>query len=43
MLERGQRGLRGFQVPTTEACTLFPLVKIGERLAICCYQHKIFH
>ena len=44
MLKSGDRGnsCRGFQVPATEACTLLPLVKIGERLAICCYPHKIF-
>ena len=44
MLKRGDRGnsCRGFQVPATEACTLLPLVKIGGRLAICCYPQKIF-
>ena len=43
MLKRGTRGFRGFQVPTTKACTLLPLVKIGEHLAIChypAYPHK---
>ena len=45
MLKREDRGgpCRGFQVPATEACALIPLEKIGERLAICCYPHKIFH
>ena len=35
MLKREDRGdlCRGFQVPATEACTV---VKVGERLAICC-------
>ena len=45
MLKRGDRGdsCRGFQVLATEACSLLPLVKIGERLVICCYPHKICH
>ena len=34
-------GFGGFQVPATEV-RILPLVKIGERLAICCYPHKIF-
>ena len=42
MLKRGD-SCRGFQVAATEACTLLPFVKLGERLAICCYPHKIFH
>ena len=43
MPKRGrQRGFRGHQVPATDACTLLPLVKIEERLSICCYQHKTF-
>ena len=43
MLKRGDRGnsCRGFQVPATEVRTHLPLVKIRERLAICCYPHKI--
>ena len=40
--EEGQREFRGFHVPATEACIIFQLVKIGDRLAICCYPQKIF-